>query len=141
MVHSDRALTMNPNDPRIVAQRGELLTWLGKAEEGVEWVEKAVRLDPSGAPGRAHLLGRAYYGAARYKEAAQAYLTIPSPNCGWRAEWAASLKQAGPDDDAAVAELKRDCSDFLVDAYIEQMAYARQEDRDHLAAGMHNAGL
>ena len=28
--HSDRALQMNPNDPRIVAQRGELLTWLGR---------------------------------------------------------------------------------------------------------------
>ncbi len=31
-IHSDRALAMNPNDPRIVAQRGELLTWLGRPE-------------------------------------------------------------------------------------------------------------
>jgi adenylate cyclase len=97
---------MNPNEPRIVAQRGELLTWLGRAEEGVEWVERAIRLDPLGAPGRAHLLGRAYYGAARYNDAAQAYRTMPSPNCGQRAELAAGLKQAGLNDeaDAAVAE-------------------------------------
>lgn len=143
MVHSDRALTMNPNDPRIVAQRGELLTWLGKAEEGVEWVERAVRLDPLGAPGRAHLLGRAYYGTARYKDAAQAYRTMPAPNCGQRAEFAASLKQAGLDGeaDAVVAEFRRDCSEFSADEYVGQKPYARSEDRDRLAKGMHGAGL
>lgn len=143
MVHSDRALTMNPNDPRIVAQRGELLTWLGKAEEGVEWVERAVRLDPLGAPGRAHLLGRAYYGAARYRDAAQAYGTMPAPNCGQRAELAASLKQAGLDGeaDAVVAEFRRDCSEFSADEYVGQKPYARSEDRDRLAKGMHSAGL
>jgi len=143
MVHSDRALAMNPNDPRIVAQRGELLTWLGNAEEGVEWVERAIRLDPLGAPGRAHLLGRAYYGIARYPEAVRAYRKMSSPNCGQRAELAASLKQAGLDDeaDAVVAEFKRDCSAFSADAYVEQMPYARQADRDRLAGGVHAAGL
>ena len=134
---------MYTNDPRIVAQRGELLTWLGKAEEGVEWVERAVRLDPLGAPGRAHLLGRAYYGAARYKDAAQAYGTMPAPNCGQRAELAASLKQAGLDGeaDAVVAEFRRDCSEFSADEYVGQKPYARSEDRDRLAKGMHSAGL
>jgi adenylate cyclase len=143
MVHSDRALTMNPNDPRIGAQRGELLTWLGKAEEGVEWVERAVRLDPLGAPGRAHLLGRAYYGAARYKDAAQAYGTMPAPNCGQRAELAASLKQTGLDGeaDAVVAEFRRDCSEFSADEYVGHKPYARSEDRDRLTKGMHSAGL
>ncbi len=143
MVHSDRALAMNPNDPRIVAQRGELLTWLGKPEEGVEWVERAIRLDPLGAPGRAHLLGRACFGAGRYDDAASAYRRMPSPNCGLRAELAASLKQAGLDEqaDAAVADIKRNCGDFSVDEYLERKPYARQEDRDRLASGMHNAGL
>ena len=51
--HSELPLAMNPNDPRIVAQRGELLTWLGRPDEGVEWIEKAIRVDPFGAPGRA----------------------------------------------------------------------------------------
>ncbi|MCZ6709934.1 MAG: adenylate/guanylate cyclase domain-containing protein [Gammaproteobacteria bacterium] len=143
MAHAERALAMNPNDPRLVAQRGELLTWLGKAEEGVEWASKAARLDPLGAPGRAHLLGRACYAAGRYAEAAQAFRLVPSPTCGQRAELAASLKQAGKDDEAkaVVAEFKRDCSEFSVAAHIEQMPFTRQEDRDHLAAGMNSAGV
>jgi adenylate cyclase len=143
MVHSDRALAMNPNDPRIVAQRGELLTWLGKPEEGVEWVERAVRLDPLDAPARAHLLGRAYFGTGRYKEAARAYRTMSSLNCGRRAELAASLKRAGQDDDAAAAvvEFRSACATFSTDAYVKQMPYARQEDRDRLTAGLRAAGL
>jgi adenylate cyclase len=143
MVHSDRALAMNPNDPRIVAQRGELLTWLGKPEEGVEWVERAMRLDPLDAPARAHLLGRACYGAGRYEEAARAYRTMSAPNCGRRAELAASLKQAGLEEDAAAAaaEFRSACGTFSADAYVRQMPYARQEDRDRMAAGIRAAGL
>jgi adenylate cyclase len=143
MAHAERALSLNPNDPRLVAQRGELLTWLGDAEEGVEWAGKAARLDPLGAPGRAHLLGRAYYAAGRYAEAAVAFRTVPSPTCGQRAELAASLRQAGRDVEAATAtaELKQECNEFSVIEYIEKMPFARQNDRDHLAEGMKKAGV
>ena len=44
--HQDRALALNPNDDLIVVQQGELLTWLGQADEGVEWIRKAMRLNP-----------------------------------------------------------------------------------------------
>ncbi|HEY5608781.1 MAG TPA: adenylate/guanylate cyclase domain-containing protein, partial [Alphaproteobacteria bacterium] len=40
--HHDRAFELNPNDPRIVAQKGELLIWLGKPDEGVEWIRLAM---------------------------------------------------------------------------------------------------
>lgn len=141
--HAERALALNPNDPRIVAQRGELLTWLGEAEEGVEWLNRAVRLDPYGAPGRAHLLGRALYGARRYAEAAKAYRQMPRPNCGQRAELAASQACAELADEAArvVAEMAPECAEFSAQAYVARMAYGRPEDRDHMLAGMHKAGL
>ena len=35
--HHDKAFELNPNDARIIAQRGELLTMLGRAEEGIAW--------------------------------------------------------------------------------------------------------
>ncbi|SVE20505.1 uncharacterized protein METZ01_LOCUS473359, partial [marine metagenome] len=44
-LHHERAFKVNPNDPRIVAQRGELLTWQGKPEEGADWARQAMRLD------------------------------------------------------------------------------------------------
>lgn len=141
--HAERALALNPNDPRIVAQRGELLTWLGEADEGVEWINRAVRLDPHGAPGRAHLLGRALYGARRYAEAADTYRRMPRPNCGRRAELAAALAQAERSGEAAeiVAEMAPDCADFSAEAYVARGPYARAEDREHMLAGMKKAGL
>ncbi|HXW20745.1 MAG TPA: adenylate/guanylate cyclase domain-containing protein, partial [Roseiarcus sp.] len=42
--HQERALNLNPNDDLIVVQQGEILTWLGRPEEGVDWILKAMRL-------------------------------------------------------------------------------------------------
>jgi hypothetical protein len=68
---------------------------------------------------------------------------MSAPKCGQRAELAASLKQAGLDGEsnAVVSEFRRDCSEFSADEYVRQKPYARSEDRDHLAKGMHSAGL
>jgi len=44
--HQDRALFLNPNDDRILCAQGEILTFVGRAEEGEEWIRKAQRLNP-----------------------------------------------------------------------------------------------
>ena len=44
--HQDRALSLNPNSDLIVVQQGEVLTWLGRPKEGIEWVRRAMRLNP-----------------------------------------------------------------------------------------------
>ena len=46
LYHQERALALNPNDDLIVVQQGELLTWIGRAEQGIEWIQKAMRLNP-----------------------------------------------------------------------------------------------
>ena len=35
-LHHQKAFALNPNDPRVVAQRSELVTWLGRPVEGVD---------------------------------------------------------------------------------------------------------
>ena len=47
--HLERALALNPNDPRLVVQRGINLTFLGDPEAAVPWIERAMRLDPFSA--------------------------------------------------------------------------------------------
>ncbi len=135
--------TMNPNDPRIVAQRGELLTWLGRPDEGVEWIEKAMRVDPFGAPGRAHLLGRAFYTARRYAEAIDAFGKIVSPSYMHLAEAAAC--HARIDDQACATELAtaalRLNPDFAVDQYMRTRTFQNPADAAHLAEGLRAAGL
>jgi TolB-like protein len=44
--HLECALALNPNDPRLVAQRGVSLTFLGDPEAAIPWIEQAMRLDP-----------------------------------------------------------------------------------------------
>ncbi len=94
-VHNERALSMNSFDPRLLAQKGEVLTWQGDAAEGVNWVRRAMELDPFGAPGRAHLLGNALFASGRFEEAVRAYGMIPTPGYRHLAFTAAAQAQAG----------------------------------------------
>ena len=142
-IHNERALSLNPNDPRLVAQKGELLTWRGEGDAGAEWVETAMRLDPHGAPGRAHLLGRAHYTARRHDDAVAAYGAITAPNLRAHAGMAAAQAQAGDTaaaarHAAAVLELK---PDFSAADYAGGMPYENEDDRAHLVEGLVKAGL
>jgi adenylate cyclase len=47
--HLDRALALNPNDPRLVVQRGINLTFLGDPDAAIAWIEQAMRIDPFSA--------------------------------------------------------------------------------------------
>jgi adenylate cyclase len=143
VVHNERALTMNPNDPRLVAQKGEILTWLGQPAEAVEWLKTAMRLDPHGAPMRAHLLGRALFGAQQYAEALEAFRRIRAPRPGHLAFMAACAAQLDRDDEArervaAAVALK---PDLAIGGLVKGLFYSAASDRDHLAAALRKAGL
>ena len=86
MYHQERALSLNPNDDLIVVQQGEILTWLGRPEEGIEWIAKAMRLNPYHPERFWSHLGRAYFGARRYAEAIEAFkhITALGPSAPWR---------------------------------------------------------
>ncbi|HEV7799908.1 MAG TPA: adenylate/guanylate cyclase domain-containing protein, partial [Burkholderiales bacterium] len=64
--HQERALALNPNYDLVVVQQGELLTWLGRPEEGIDWIKKAMRLNPYHPERFWSHLGRAYYCAEKY---------------------------------------------------------------------------
>jgi adenylate cyclase len=141
--HHERAFALNPNDPRIVAQRGELFTWLGRAEEGVEWLRTAMRLDPFGVRSRAHLLGRALFAARRYAEAVEAYRQTTYQRFEPHADLAACLEHLGRDLEARseAAETLRLKPDFSTAVYVATLAYAVDSDRDHHRDGLIAAGL
>ncbi len=142
-LHHDKAFQLNPNDVRIVAQRGELLTWLGKHEEGAAWVEKAMRLDPFATQKRAHLLGRALHAARHYAAAVDAFKQIPSPRYAYQADMAACYAQMGEATaaEARAAEVLRLKPDFSADAYVAKLPYREADDRAHHREGLRKAGL
>ena len=141
--HQERALGLNPNNDLIVVQQGELLTWLGRPEEGIEWIRKAMRLNPYHPERYWSHLGRAYFVAQRYPEAVEAFARISRPDHTHHAFMAAACAQMG-DEVAARAHAREVTSrqpEFAVDAYLATLHYKRDSDRAHHREGLLKAGL
>ena len=141
--HQDRALSLNPNDDLIVVQKGEILTWRGQAEQGISWIEKAMRLNPY-HPERfwAHL-GRAYFVARRYPEAIEAFKRLSAPDHAHHAFLAACYTMANDETAAAhhAQEVLRRESTFSVAGYLATLHYASEADHEHHRACLLKAGL
>ncbi len=131
--HSDRAISLNPNDPRLVAQKGELLSWLGKPEDGAACVRKAVRLDPYSVQTWAHLLGRALLMSRLYEEAIEAYGQSSPPRFGCHADMAGCYAELGKASEvrAQTEETLRLKPDFSISDYVDRLTYRHSQDREH----------
>jgi len=129
--HNERALALNPNDPRLLAQKGEILTWQGAAGEALGWIRMAMRLDPYTAHDWAHLLGRALMMSENYADAADAYLRSSYPRFGYHADAAGCYGMLGKQGDAAAqaARVREMKPDFSVADYVAGLAYADEADR------------
>jgi len=141
--HQDRALSLNPNDDLIVVQQGEILTWIGQPEEGIDWIRKAMRLNPYHPERFWHHLGRAYFVARRYREAIEAFQRISVPDQTVYAFLAACNAQATNESAArdCVKEVLRRQPDFRVESYLETLHYKHDADREHHREGLLKAGL
>jgi len=141
--HENRALVLNPNDDLIVVQRGEILTWLGEAQEGVTWIRRAMALNPfHPARFRGHL-GRAHFVARQYGEALEAYRNITLGDVASLGFVAGAHAMTGETDAAAARAgelLKRDPGFSSAD-HVAGMCYARDEDRSHHRDALIAAGL
>ena len=141
--HQERGLALNPNNDLIVVQQGELLTWLGRPEEGIEWIRKAMRLNPYHPERFWNHLGRAYFVARRYAEAIEAFMRITRPDATHHAFLAAAHAQLG---DAAAARahaaevLTRDPA-FTLETYLATLHYKQPDDLEHHRAALLKAGL
>jgi adenylate cyclase len=143
MYHQERALSLNPNNDLIVVQQGELLTWLGRPEEGIDWIKRAMQLNPYHPERYWNHLGRAYYAAHRYAEAAEAFARISAPDHAHHAFLAAAFAQMG-DAIAATAhadQVVRRAPDFSVQGYLDTLHYKHAADREHHRDGLLKAGL
>jgi adenylate cyclase len=141
--HQDRALTLNPNYDLVVVQQGELLTWLGRPEEGIDWIKKAMRLNPYHPERFWSHLGRACYCAEKYAEAAEAFSRITRPDYTHHAFLAATFAQMGNEVAAAAhaAEVLKREPKFSVAVYLTTQHYKRDVDRLRHEAGLLSAGL
>ncbi len=142
--HQQRALSLNPNDDLIVVQQGEMLTWIGKAEEGIPWIQKAMRLNPYHPPRFWNHLGRAYFAARRYAEAVEAFKRIAAPDQFHHAFLAACYAQLG-EAAAATKQVKEVLSQNPAFSWtatlVPVLHYQHESDLAHHRDSVLKAGL
>jgi adenylate cyclase len=141
--HQERAIALNPNDPRIVSQRGELLTWLGRPDEAIGWLETALRVDPYRPDRRLAHLGIALFVARRYEEAVVVFKRISKFKCRHHAYLAACHAGMGQEAEAAAhaAEVLRLEPDFSAGTFVDALLYKNEADREHHRECLRKAGL
>ena len=141
--HQERALALNPNYDLVVVQQGELLTWMGRPEEGIDWIKRAMRLNPHHPERFWNHLGRAYFVAHKYAEAVEAFSRIARPDHTHHAFLAAALAKMG-NKTAAPAhaqEAMRLDPGFSADRYLATLHYRQDSDREHHREALLKAGL
>ncbi len=141
--HQERGLALNPNYDLLVVQNGEVLMWRGKPGEGIEWIEKAMRLNPFHPERFWSHLGRALYLARRYPDAVAAFKKITAPDHSHHAFIAASFAQL---DDATAASAAADKAlaamrDLTAGKFAGDLPFEHEADRGHLSDGLVKAGL
>jgi adenylate cyclase len=141
--HQDRALSLNPNSDLIVVQQGELLTWLGRPEEGIEWIRRAIRLNPYHPQRFWSHLGRAQYTARLYADAVASYSKLTAPDHTHHAFLAAASAQLGNRTAAAAhaGETLARLPAFTIGKFLKIQHYRQPADSEHLREGLAKAGL
>jgi adenylate cyclase len=143
LYHQERALALNPNDDLIVVQQGEVLSWIGQAEQGIEWIQKAMRLNPYHPERFWGHLGRAYFVARRYGEAIKAFQRISRADYSHWAFIAACHAQLGDTASAKAAaqEVLKWAPDFSTERFLSTQHYKHESDREHHRAALLKAQL
>jgi adenylate cyclase len=142
--HQKRALHLNPNDDLIVVQQGELLTWLGEPDEGVEWILQAMRLNPFHPDRFWSHLARAHFVARRPAQALECMRHVGTPNMLQRAFVAACHAHLG-DTPAALEQVREVLSrqpEFRIDEHVvPTLHYRHDPDLAHHREGLLKAGF
>jgi len=143
LYHQQRALSLNPNDDLIVVQQGEILTWHGQAEQGIAWIQKAMRLNPYHPERFWSHLGRAYFVARRYREALDAVKRVSTPDAVLLSFIAACHARAGEAEAARARalELRERSPSFSLDEVLATLHYRQPSDLAHHVESLALAGL
>jgi len=142
--HKLRALELNPCDPEQIACLGILYTFLGRADEGIAWLEQAKRIDPYFDPAWWwNMVGVAHFVAFRYDEALAAFRRSSSTPVWVHAYQAACCALSGQMDRAHDhgAEVLHRTPDFSLTCLATKELFKRPEDTQRLIEGMRAAGL
>jgi TolB-like protein/class 3 adenylate cyclase/tetratricopeptide (TPR) repeat protein len=143
--HMERGIEINPANQWNRADLGIFLAQVGRAEEGLELLRKARRLDPYfGPPWYWRGLGLAEFVLRRYADAVGDFeRAATNAPCWALALMAACCAKLGQQDRAQelVAQCKALHPDVTVEKLLEKLPFKYAADSDHLAECLRLAGF
>ncbi|UWQ78945.1 adenylate/guanylate cyclase domain-containing protein [Leisingera sp. S132] len=141
--HQERALSLNPNYDLVVVQMGELLTWQGRPEEGADWIEKAMRLNPHFPVRFWSHLGKAHFTARLYEQALTDFKRLPALDVVQNGLVAACHSWLGNTQEAQdfVEKIRMMQPEATAEGLLAGLHYGRSEDKVHFTEGLRKTGL
>lgn len=140
--HQERALELNPNYDLVVVQMGELHTWTGNAAKGVEWITKAMRLNPHHPLRFWSHLGKAHFTNKDYRAALAAFEHLPSLDAAQHA-FVAACHGWLSDPQSAETQLEQLLDldpNFGMEELQATLHYQDEVDLEHICTGLQKAG-
>jgi adenylate cyclase len=141
-----KALELNPNDANVLTDLGWCLSYAGRAREGLELAQKAMRLNPHYPEYWVRQLGQIYYDAGQYEQAVATLESIRNLKSVsvylYLAASHAALGRIGEAEKATKRALELDPKATLARrTSVELAPYKLQRDLEHFREGMRKAGL
>ncbi|MFC1823406.1 tetratricopeptide repeat protein [Thermodesulfobacteriota bacterium] len=142
----EKATFLAPNDANLIAGLGSMKTWSGEAEEGIDLLMKAMRLNPVYPAYYLFFLGQAYYLERQYDKAIDAFERAFHLNPDWfpshiyLSACYAELDRI-EDAQAAVAQVMKAQPTFSIEHWRMHVPYKNQADVDRWINALRKAGL
>lgn len=141
--HSQRSLTLNPNDAHAAAYRAYILIHLGRPQEAVQWIGTAMRLNPFYPEWYRSTHGDVLYSTGHHAEAVAVYEQLTKPKINSHLSVAACYSKLGDAGKVRyhVEKARLLMPDFSTKSWVSSMPFARDEDRAMRMQELIEAGL
>jgi TolB-like protein/tetratricopeptide (TPR) repeat protein len=143
--HIERFVALNPNHPAAPLFMSQLLTYVGRAQEGITWIERAFRLNPFPPQAYNSYYGMILFAARRYAESIATFNRILAETNRWYEVMylVADNAYLGRLEEARTlirvwAKLHPDLSLL---AFAAKEPFKQSADLDHLLEGLRIAGI
>jgi adenylate cyclase len=143
----EKAIALNPNAADQLAELGNILTWAGRPEEGMGWVQKAMRLNPIFPVWYLWALGHAYFLMNQREEAVEVFKRAINVNPNFLPAhfFSAVIYVEIGHKEAARAEFEEimriSPETPSLEAWRKRLPYKDQSLLARLLEGLHKAGL
>lgn len=141
--HLSRAVLLNPNDGHAAAHLADFYAYIGRPEDALDWIEKAIRLNPFHPDWYSVFRAEAFYAARRYGDAAASLERATTLSVSGHTVAAACFAMAGMNEDAqthAAQVLTREPT-FSSRAQVAREPFKFEADAEHFLEGLRRAGL